>query len=286
MNKIILTAESGSDISVKDAAHYGIEIVPMHVIMDGKSYDDGTFPVEQICNYYAETGKTPTTSGSTVDDFVRAFDNIHAQWPDAKIIHLAYSAITTGSFNAARIAAEGRDYITIVDTKHVSAGQQVVVLKAAEMMSEQTNNTVEDIVRYVENLRAKTKMCFLPDDLNYLHAGGRCSNLSLACGKALGIRPCVEVLDGKLTVTQKFRGRLSRVVPKLIQSYTQKNRLKKDCLWLLWSVGLPDEIKVIAENAAYECGYSNLKWIKTGCVITTHGGPGAFGIAGISDEGI
>ncbi|MFR1478736.1 MAG: DegV family protein [Hydrogeniiclostridium mannosilyticum] len=63
-------------------------------------------------------------------------------------------------------------------------------------MSEQTNNTVEDIVRYVENLRAKTKMCFLPDDLNYLHAGGRCSNLSLACGKVLGIRPLALMASG------------------------------------------------------------------------------------------
>ena len=29
-----------------------------------------------------------------------------------------------------------------------------------------------------------------------------------------------------------------------------------------------------------ELGYSNFTWVPTGCVITCHGGPGAFGIVG------
>ena len=57
MNSIILVAESGSDITKELAAQYGIRIVPMHVTFDNETLDDGSFPAEQIPEYYHQTGK-------------------------------------------------------------------------------------------------------------------------------------------------------------------------------------------------------------------------------------
>ena len=39
------------------------------------------------------------------------------------------------------------------------------------------------------------------------------------------------------------------------------------------------------EKYAKEKGYQDVTWIQTGGVITSHGGPGAFGIAGIEKSG-
>ena len=53
MNKnIVLLAETGSDISPEIAEKYGIYIVPMHVQMGDVTKDDGTFPPEEVCEYY------------------------------------------------------------------------------------------------------------------------------------------------------------------------------------------------------------------------------------------
>ena len=97
MRPIILVAETGSDITPELAEQYQIQIVPMHVAFDGETRDDGAFPVEDICEYYQATGKLPTTSGSTPEDFNILFDAIHEKWPEALILYLAYSAVTTCS---------------------------------------------------------------------------------------------------------------------------------------------------------------------------------------------
>ena len=128
MKKIILLAETGSDVNETLAKEYGVEIVPMHVSFDTETMDDGAFPVKKIVEYYQTTGKLPKTSGSTPEDFEIVFDRIHAEHPDAQILYLAYSAITTCSMQSGVIAAEGREYVTIVDTKQVSAGQCNVVI--------------------------------------------------------------------------------------------------------------------------------------------------------------
>lgn len=123
MKQIVLVAETGSDINPVLAAEYNIKIVPMHVSFDHETMEDGAFPVEKIVDYYEETGKLPKTSGSTPGDFETAFDRIHAEYPDAQLLYLAYSAVTTCSMQSAVLAAEERDYVTILDTKFRRAVQ-------------------------------------------------------------------------------------------------------------------------------------------------------------------
>ena len=104
MQPIILVAETGSDITPELASQHNIQLIPMHVSFDTETFDDGSFPVQKICDYYHSTGKLPRTSGSSPEDFTQAFDRIHDQYPEAQILYLAYSAVTTCSYQSALIA--------------------------------------------------------------------------------------------------------------------------------------------------------------------------------------
>ena len=284
MKPIILVAETGADITKELAAQYGIEIVPMHVTFEKDTLDDGTFPVEKIREYYKETGKLPKTSGSTPDDFIRVFDEIHEKSPEAHILYLAYSAITTCSYQSAVIAAEDRDYVTMIDTKQVSVGQAAVVVTLAQIMQKNPEMTIEEAVEKAMDLIERANMCFLPDNLEFLRAGGRVSNVAFLGSRILNLHPCIEILEGKLVATKKYRGKMVKVAEKLIKDYAAEYRLEKDCLWLVYTIGLSDEVRESVELAAKECGFSKLQWIQAGGVITTHGGPAAFGLAGFSEK--
>ena len=76
MQKIIILAETGSDISPELAEEYGIRLVPMHVSFGNITKDDGSFPPEEVCEYYEKTGKVPKTSGSNPEDFLKIFDEM------------------------------------------------------------------------------------------------------------------------------------------------------------------------------------------------------------------
>ena len=280
MPSILLVAETGSDISPELAAQYNIHIVPMHVAFGTDPVDDGSFPAEEIRDYYLRTGKLPTTSGSTPEDFTRMFDKLHADYPDAQILYLAYSAITTCSYQSAIIASEGRDYVTAIDTKQVSIGQGAVVVALAQILQDNPDMTLREAVEAANGLIERAKMCFLPDNLEFLRAGGRVSNAAYLGSRILSLHPCIEILEGKLMATKKYRGQMIKVAPQLIRDYSEKYDLERNCLWLVYTVGLQDDIRKAAEAAAEECGFASIRWIRAGGVITTHGGPAAFGLAG------
>ena len=282
MKSIILVAETGSDITPELAAQYGIQIVPMHVSFDTTTLDDGSFPAQKICDYYHETGKLPKTSGSTPEDFEKMFDYIHEKWPEAEILYLAYSAVTTCSYQSAIIAAEDRAYVTAIDTKQVSVGQAAIVVEVARALQENPDMTLSEAVKVAEDRISRANMCFIPDNLEFLRAGGRVSNVVYLGSRILNIHPCIEILDGKLVATKKYRGKMTKVAEQLITEYADKYRLAKDELWIIYTVGIKDEVRDSIEAAAKACGFKSLQWVQANGVITTHGGPAAFGMAGFT----
>ncbi len=284
MNSIILVAESGSDITPELASKYGVQVVPMHVNFGDETLDDGTFSPEKIVDYYRESGKLPKTSGCTPEDFVKVFDEIHAKWPDTKILYLAYSAVTTCSYQSAKIAAEERDYVKMLDTKHVSIGQCIIVVEMAKLLQANPDMSIDEAYEKAEKVAARANMCFLPDNLEFLRAGGRVSNAAYLGSRILGIHPCIEILDGRLMATKKYRGKMVKVAAKLVEEYAENYNLDRECLWLVYTAGLSNEVKESVEATAKECGFTSTKWIPANGVITCHGGPAAFGMAGFSRE--
>lgn len=284
-NKIILVAETGSDLTPALAEEYGVYLVPMHVSMGGETYDDGTFPPEDIVTYYNTHNKeVPHTSASSPEDFMTVFDRIHEEHPDSQILHLAYSAITTCSYQNGMLAAEGRDYVTHVDTKHVSVGQGVVVMEVAKYLKAHPETSVAEAAEIAKEIAARCNMCFIPKNLDYLRAGGRVSNVVALTGNLLNLHPCIEILDGKLMAKKKYRGNMDKVIPKLIEEYTEVHNFDKEHITFIETPEFTSELKQLAEETAKKLGFQSISWIKTGCVITCHGGPGAFGLVGFSHK--
>lgn len=284
MSKFILLAETGADIPADIAARYGIYTVPMHVAFGSDTRDDGTFPPEDIYSYFERTGELTKTSGCTVGDFEKIFDEIRAAHPGKHILHLAYSAVTTCSYQSAVIAAENRPGITSIDTKHVSAGQTMVVLLLARYLEAHPDCTVEEAVAKTEALSKACRMGFFPGDLAYLRAGGRVSNAAYLGAKILSLNPLIELLDGYLKATKKYRGRMDTVSLKMLREFTEKNNLNRDIMAFVYSQGLKDSIRQAATDLARELGFREILWVRTGGVVTTHCGPGGFGVCGISEN--
>ncbi len=282
---IILLAETGSDITPALARELGVWLVPMHVSMGNQTLDDGAFPPEEVCAWYDRTGKAPTTSGSTLYDFEQVYESIFAENPDARVLHLAYSAVTTCSYHSSQLALEGKPYadqVRLVDTKHVSVGQCAVVTAVSRWLKANPETTLEEAAQAAETIGLRTKMCFIPRNLDYLRAGGRVSNAVALVGNLLNLHPCIEIIDGKLIAGKKYRGQMKKVIPSLIRDFTEKNCLSKDHVYFIHSPYLEEDLKKVAEDTVRELGIREFAWIKTGCVITCHGGPGAFGIVGAS----
>lgn len=279
MAHIVITAETGCDIPAYEAAELGVTLVPMHVGIGEKTIDDGDLSPAEMLEQCRQLGVLPKTSGCVPHDFEVVFDRIHEESPDAQILHVAYSAATTCSLESALAAAEGRDYVTALDTRHVTIGQGLVVREAARWVREHPDAGVDEARAHAEGFAARVRMAFLPGDLGYLRAGGRLSNVAFLGATLLKIKPVVELLEGKLVATKKLRGSMAAASVRLVDYLVLREDFDPARIVFVKSPGLPDQVRDLVTAHARELGFAEVEWYETGDVITSHCGPGALGVA-------
>ena len=105
MREIIISTESGSDLPENLVKKYDIKVIPMHIVMDGTSYADGTISVDKIYEYHNETKKIPTTSAVNVGEYIDFFTQIRKEHPTRKDIKRARNGFTPFTSKTAVTAA-------------------------------------------------------------------------------------------------------------------------------------------------------------------------------------
>lgn len=281
MRRIILSTESGADLPEELADKHNVQVVPMHVIMDGQDYLDGSLPVTDIYDYYERTKKIPSTTSTNSHEYLEFFKKIKIDFPDCVIIHIGYTSKASSSFQNAIIATEDLDDIFLIDALNVTGGLTAIVMYAVTLLENEPSIAPAQLVEKIESKVPKSRLAFVPGSLEFLRAGGRVSNLAYLGGALLKIKPRIELIDGNLVSTKKYRGKMEIVSEKLIRDYLGQYDIEKEQLYLLYSVGLDEKIKQGMDEIAKETGFKNVKWIQAGAMISTHAGPGGIGIAGL-----
>jgi DegV family protein with EDD domain len=279
MKKIIILTESGSDLPLDLVKLHNIQVVPMHVIMGDKSYSDGSIAVTDVYDYYKRTKKIPTTSATNPDEYQCFFKRISEENPGCVIIHVGYSSKPSCTYQNSIIASEGMENVYHADSLNVTGGLAAVVLKAAELIEEHPDMLPVDLVKNIESYAARVRVSFIPGDLEYLKAGGRVSNAAYLGGTLLQLKPLIEIVNGELVSTKKYRGKISNIVEKYMKEYIDKYHVDKELMYLIYSLGLEEHIKQRMEEIAKEKGFKKIIWIQAGCMISCHSGPGAIGLA-------
>lgn len=280
MKKFIIVTESGTDLPLDLAKLHNIYVLPMHVVMDDMDYEDGSIPVTDVYDYHKRTKKIPTTSAVNPNEYQYLFQKIKEENPGGTIVHIGYSSKASCTYQNSLIGSEGIDDVYHVDSLNVTGGEAAIVIKAAQLIEEYSEIEPDDLIGKIQDFISKAKVSFIPGDLEYLKAGGRLSNVSYLGACVLKIKPLIEILDGKLIVTQKYRGPIKHVADKYVNEYIDRCNLDREQLYFIYSLGLEEAIKQRMEDIAKEKGFKKITWVQTGCVISTHCGPGAIGIAG------
>lgn len=188
--KIAVVTDSTAYLSPKQIEKYNIHIVPIPVIIDGKTYQEGVdITTDQFFDKLRMSESFPSTSQPPVGELVQMYENLGDQGYDAVIsIHLA--ATISGLYNTLKtIVAPQVKNIKVIpfDSKITVMLMGNMVIEAARMA--QHGETTATILSRLEHLRETADEYFVVDDLQNLVRGGRLSNASAFIGSVLKIKP-------------------------------------------------------------------------------------------------
>jgi len=276
MENIIITADSTCDLSHEILEKYkNISIVPLYVNMDDKFYKDGVdITISDLFEYVDKTGKLPKTSAVSISDYTAVFKELTNK--GYSVIHINIGSHFSCCHQNALIAAEEFENVYVVDSANLSTGMGHLVIKGAELALK--GMPAKDIYDELLNLVPRIESSFVLDSLDYLKMGGRCSSITAIGANILGIKPCIEVREGKMHVGKKYRGKIKdRLSDYIKDRLSGRDDISYDRIFITHTS--TNEIMEHAKNEV--CKYSDFKEILTttaGSTIASHCGPHTLGI--------
>lgn len=275
---IKVTSDSTCDLGAELIERYNIGIMPLAVILGGKTFRDGVDIVPQdIFDYVAKTNALPKTAAGTTDGFTEFFTE-QLNGYDA-LIHVSISSKASSSYSAACIAAESfGGKVFVIDSKALSTGQGLLVLKACDFAREGMDAAT--VVKRVEELRPFVNTSFVPDALDYLHKGGRCSLATLIGAKVLKLHPMIaEDVEGQLVAKKKYMGSIERCIKSYI-SDLQKEYPSYDKSRCFITHSPADEglVEIAKKMVAEMFDFEEVIETTAGSIITSHCGRNTLGV--------
>lgn len=284
---IRIYADSTNDLGPELIARHNIRIIPLYVNMGDKTYVDWqNISPDELYAWSDEHNTTPITAAFSVGDAEAALRDAVDAGDD--VIFFGISSYLSASCNTFRIAAENLDWsehVAVIDSLNLCTGIGLLVLKAADMI-ESGENDLRKVEAYVNSFVPKVRTTSVIETLVYIHRGGRCSAATALIGSALKIKPKITVIDGKLGVAKKYRGKQSDVIRKYYEDLEPLLRdADPDNVFISHTGRLPQEIiDEIASRVRALGRFKNVHVTRAGSVVTIHCGPGTLGVFYIASD--
>ncbi|GGJ13773.1 hypothetical protein GCM10010885_23910 [Alicyclobacillus cellulosilyticus] len=273
--RIAFVTDSTAYLTPQQVEAYGIHVVPLTVILDGRAYREGV-DIDNATFYrlMAESKSFPTTSQASVGEFVALFERLLSHH-DA-VMCLLLSSQFSGTFQTAQTAAQmvgGNIYV--VDSRISSYGIAGPLIDGVVMARH--GASPEDILAVWEQELAEMNAYFVIDTLEYLHRGGRIGGAAAVLGSLLQIKPILTVRDGRIELYEKVRTRkraMEFMLAKFAEAAASGRALQ---VGVVHSQREEEAAKLRSElEAAYPHIRTDIS--ELGPVIGAHTGPGVLAL--------
>jgi len=276
-----IITDSTCDLPEHIVQEYRIGVVPLRLCLGGAEYMDGAgLKKEAFYEALNSSAELPTTSQPPLSDFEALYRKTGQGGCD-EILSIHISSKMSGTLSAAKMAAEAVQAeglrVELIDSKTVSMGLGFLVRDAARLAS--AGQALSQIKGEVFTSAQKTKLYFAPHSLQYLQKGGRISRLKAIAGDLARVIPILAIKDGCGEVECVKRCRREKVVNELVSAVLYESKSNRiNSLSILYSPP-PYQLERFESGLRASFPHLILEKVMVGCVIGSHVGPSALGVA-------
>jgi DegV family protein with EDD domain len=192
MKRVAIVTDTTACVPAEFVSRLGIEVVPVDLVIDGKSYRDSLdiSPTE----FYAllrQTKKIPTTSSMSPQTYLNAFTRAAERVSGVLCLTepVRFSAMYTSARVAADSARETLKGVTIdvMECTTAAAGLGLVVMAAARAAAQ--DKTLPEVRQIARELMPRVNLFAALDTLQYLVRSGRVPQAAALVNSVLNIKP-------------------------------------------------------------------------------------------------
>jgi DegV family protein with EDD domain len=273
---VAVVTDSTADLPHDLVESLGIRVVPLSVAFGTESFISGI--TIDPATFYERLGSTtdlPTTSQPAPVWFEEAYgDCVDAGLDGVVSVHC--SGALSGTVGLASDRASRAELpVRVVDSRLVGGALGLVVL--AGHRTAERGGSLDEVEAAVRRAGEQVTSLVVVDTLDFLKRGGRLTGAQAFIGRALQVRPLLQLVDGRVEVRERTRT-WSRAIDRLASVAEEAADGRPVDVVVAHAVA-PDRATQIWEALDQRLEIAERLETLMGPVVGTHVGPGAVGIA-------
>ena len=284
MSGIAIMTDSNCGIMPEEGRKLGIHVIPMPVIIDGRTYFEGVDITAEDFYKKQAAGAEITTSQPSPGDVTAMWDRLLKDYD--QVIFIPMSSGLSNTCQTAVMLSDDDAYrgkVYIVDNHRISVPQLQSVYDAGALAEE--GKTAAEIKEILEKEALDASIYIAVDTLEYLKKGGRITPAAAAIGTVLRLKPVLTIQGGKLDSHAKTRGMKSafRIMLQAVKDdiSSRFSHLKEQGVLKVGIANTPmDEGSLAAFRAETQKNFPDMELVYSPLTMSigTHIGTGGLGI--------
>lgn len=283
MKRVVVT-DSTSDIPPDLVQYYGIKVMPVNVVLDGKTYRDGR-DISRAEFYdsfekYAEMTSAPVR----YEDYGLEFLQMTKSYDEIFIIHCSQhlsETYATAQKVRREFMADSSCRVEIIDSGQCSMGLGMIVLGAAQAV--QQEKSFEQVISVANRIRLKMHSYMAIPTLKYLKKRKKINGMKALFGAAMGVKPVLEMFDGKMIIKSKLFGEQKNMILAMMDSIKEDVAGRSINLSIIYAgnESLVENLKGVFETT-FDC--KNIYIARFSPSIALNTGPESYAVFFTVDE--
>jgi DegV family protein with EDD domain len=195
MRKVAIVSDSVCSLTPEILSQYHINIIPIAIIYQDKSYRDGIdMTPNEVYKIMRRKENLPTTSTASPGEFLNLYRELSRE--AESILCITVTSLQSKVFEAASAARDmakeelPKTRIEVFDSRSVAAALGFIVREAARVASE--GSGIEEAMEAAKKMMGRVNFVAMLDTLYYLARLGRIARAAAWAGSLLDMKPVLE----------------------------------------------------------------------------------------------
>ncbi len=283
--KVAVLTDTNSGMSQEEAKSFGIHLLPMPFLIDGKEYLEGVDLTHREFYEKLEQDAEVSTSQPSPGSIMDMWDELLKE--NDQVIYIPMSSGLSKSYETASMLASEEDYegkVFVIGNRRIEPTQRQSALDAKKLADQGMDAAQIKEILIRESLEAS--IYIMVDTLKYLKKGGRVTAAGAAIGTVLNLKPVLTIQGDKLDACAKARGvnkgkkimldQLRKDINERFQTPLSQGRMT---LFAVTSYVSDDLKKAWTQEVQAAFPEIQVQERELALSVSCHIGPGAFAIA-------
>lgn len=274
--KVKIAADSACDLSDTIIKQYDISIIHHYIsTIHGKFLDRDEITSDNVIEYLQNPQKTLDAWPPSVKSY-EEFYKKNLESCDS-LIHVVMSRGVSKSYLYACDAAKSFDNVFVVNSKSISVGYGMVVMKAAELC--RSGMGAETIISELDEYRELVKFKFITPSLEGLKRSGRCPSALVDLTNFFKVHIDLNMKNDRMRPDKIYLGKMPWVYNQFIRNIFSAKNVDTRSVFIVTAGCTNKFAEEVQTNISKYYKFDNTFVTKASSTIACNSGMGAVGVA-------